>query len=113
MRTRRRPDHLFALRDQYVRAAGEVASVIVETDADIRKVDHVWVQIRAGEFGRLQISLSTYSRQSRAAGFDPRVRVGIITSRWSELPSPEVRVTTPLDYARLEAAQRVDYVSYE
>jgi hypothetical protein len=104
---------VLALRDQYVTVAGEVASVAIETDPDPRKIDHVWIQVRAGEFGRVQISFSTASRQSRAAGFDPRVRVGVIRSTWLTLPAAGLRRTAPLDYGLLEAAQPVDYVPLE
>jgi len=107
------PDDIFALRDQYVSVAGEVASVAIETDTDPRKIDHVWIQVRAGEFGRVQISLSTSSRQSRVAGFDPRVRVGLIRSTWLNLPVAGVRRTAPLDYGLLEAAHPIEYVPLE
>lgn len=103
------PDNVFALRDRYVVVAGEIASVAIETDNDPRKVDHVWIQVRAAEYGRVQISLSTASRQSRAAGFDPRLRVGVVRSGWIDLPPAGVRVVAPLDYHLIEAAQPVVY----
>ncbi len=107
------PSKLLQLREQYVTVAGEIASVIVEEEEDARKIDHVWIQVRAGKFGRMQISLSTCSRQSRAAGFDPRVRVGIIRSSWSELPAAGLRSATPLNYTVLEAAQSIEYPAYD
>ena len=108
------PDHAFALRDRYVVVAGEIAAAVVEQEEDERKIDHVWITVRAGDFGRVDISLSTASRQSRALGFDPRVRVGTIHSRWDELPDAGVRpITGPLDYAALEAEQPVDYAPLE
>ena len=108
------PDHALALRDRYVVVAGEIASAVVEQEEDERKVDHVWITVRAGEFGRVDISLSTASRQSRALGFDPRVRVAVIRSTWSELPPAGVKpITGPLDYAALEAEQSIDYTPLE
>ena len=113
-RRRRVPDHAFALRDRYVCVAGEIAAAVVEEEEDERKIDHVWITVRAGDFGRVDISLSTASRQSRALGFDPRVRVGSIRSTWSELPAAGVTVVTgPLDYSTLEADQPVDYAALE
>ena len=109
----RLPPHLLELQGRYVGVAGEIASVLIETEEDARKIDHVWIQVRAGEFGRVQISLSTASRQSRAAGFDPRVRVGVLQSTWRELPVAGVRVTAPLDYGLLETAQPIEYVPLE
>ena len=85
----------------------------IEQDQDARKIDHVWITVRAGEFGRLQISLSTSSRQSRALGLDPRVSVGIITAGWSELPAAGVQPVTGLDYASLEANTAISYVPHE
>ena len=113
-RRRRVPDHAYALRDRYVCVAGEIAAAVVEEEEDDRKIDHVWITVRAGDFGRVDISLSTASRQSRALGFDSRVRVGSIRSSWSELPPAGViPVTGPLDYATLEADQPVDYTPTE
>ena len=107
------PPHLFALQDRYVSVAGEVAAVAGEKEADERKIDHVWITVRAGEFGRVQISLSTCSRQSRAAGLDPRLRVARITSSWSELPPAGVREVEPLDYRVLESAAPLDFIAQE
>ena len=107
------PPHLIALQDHYVTVAGEIAAVAIESNPDHRRIDHVWITVRAGEFGRVQISMSTCSRQNAAAGFDPRLRVGIITSTWSDLPEPGVREVAPLDYAVLESAQHVDYQLHE
>jgi hypothetical protein len=107
------PEYLFQFREQYVTVAGDIAAVAVEQDADPRKIDHVWLTVRAGEFGRLQISLSTLSRHSRAAGFDPRVRLGIVMSDWTELPRAGVRAAAAFDYASVEAVQPVDYVAQE
>ena len=108
------PDRAFALRDRYVCVTGEIASVVIEQEEDDRKIDHVWIHVRAGEFGRVDISLSTASRQSRALGFDARVRVGVVRSRWSELPPAGVRlIDEPLDYATLEAEHAIDYTPME
>ena len=107
------PPHLLALQDRYVTVAGEVATVVVEEEQDERKIDHVWITVRAGEFGRVQISLSTCSRQSRALDLDPRLSVGTITSAWNELPLAGVREITPLDYRILESVQNVDYTPHQ
>lgn len=56
--------------------AGEPADFQVEADLDSLKIDHVWITIRAGRFGSLRISISTYSLKHATDGFDPRMRVG-------------------------------------
>jgi hypothetical protein len=103
-----------ALRDRYVCVAGEIATAVVEQEEDERKIDHVWITVRAGEFGRVDISMSTLSRQSRALGFDPRVRVGVVRSAWIDLPAAGVRpMTKPFDYAAIEREHTTDYIAHE
>lgn len=93
--------------------SGTIARVVVETSDRVEKIDHVWIEIDAGEDGRLSLSLSTCSRPSRLAGFDARVRLGIVSSTWSELPAAGVTRTQPLDYAVLEAEHAVDYLAHD
>ena len=107
------PDEVLGLQDKYVVVAGHPESAVVERDPDPRKNDHVWVTIHAGRFGRLQIALSTMSRQSRAAGFDPRIQIAILKSTWSELPAAGAQPTTGLDYAVLLAEEVAEFVAME
>jgi hypothetical protein len=76
-------------------------------------IDHFWITIRLGVTGSLRIALSTHSRQSAAAGFDPRVRLGMVTSGWTELPAAGLLTSPGLDYRAIEAATPVTYVAYE
>jgi hypothetical protein len=99
--------------DEFVVGAGEPIGFQVESDIDSRKIDHVWVTIRAGRFGPLRISINTYSLKHAADGFDPRMRVGVITSRWSQLPESGIFPVAGLDYAELERAQVVDFREME
>ncbi|MFL6516103.1 MAG: hypothetical protein ACJ8M1_13880 [Chthoniobacterales bacterium] len=107
------PERLFRFRDQYVTAAGKPLSAVAEREADRRKNDHVWITVDVGADGQVQIALSTMSRQSRAAGFDPRIRVGITRANWTELPLVGIEATAGLDYAILEAEQSTHFVEYE
>ena len=68
-------DEAFELRDQFVVVAGPIESVSVETNDDPRKIDHVWIVVRADEDGLLQIALNTRSCHSANAGYDPRIWV--------------------------------------
>ena len=100
----------FAFRaDEFVVVAGQPAGFQVETDLDPLKIDHVWVTIRAGRFGNLRISISTCSLKHAADGFDPRMRVGVLSARWRELPEGGVLPAAGLNYAELELAQPVAY----
>ncbi len=79
----------------------------------MEKIDHVWIEIEAGADGRLSLSLSTCSRPSRLAGFDSRVRLGIVGSTWSELPAAGVSRAQHLDYAVLEAEHAIEYLAHD
>ena len=100
----------FAFRaDEFVVVAGEPAGFQVEVDIDPLKIDHVWITIRAGRFGRLRISISTWSLRHAADGFDPRMRVGVLSAGWTQLPESGVFPSTRLDYAELERAHPIVY----
>jgi hypothetical protein len=90
-----------------------VARILIETNARPEKIDHLWLDLRAGSDGVLRVSLSTCSRQSRAAGFDPRVWLGIVESTWSELPVAGVAPARPLNYSAFESMRPIDYLPYE
>jgi hypothetical protein len=99
--------------EDFVRVAGEIVGVEVETSDHPDKIDHVWIDVRAGDDGPLRLSLSTCSRQSRTAGFDPRVWVGTVISTWSELPATGIYKTPPLSYSAIESRHVVDYAPYD
>jgi hypothetical protein len=104
----------FAFReDEFVVGAGEPIDFQVESGLDPRKIDHVWVTIRAGRFGPVRISINTYSLKHAADGFDPRMRVGALISNWSHLPESGIFPTAGLDYAELERAQVIEYQDME
>lgn len=85
----------------------------MEHDPDPQKNDHVWITIDAGDFGSIQIALSTMSRRSRAGGFDSRLQVGILRSRWVELPPAGVHETEGLDYETLTREHLVAFEPFE
>ena len=87
--------------------------VLVETSERPEKIDHLWIDLSAGSEGILRVSLSTYSRQSHAAGVDPRVWLGIVDSTWRELPAAGVNPAHPLNYSALESVHPIDYVPYD
>jgi hypothetical protein len=89
--------------------AGEPLHFEVETHDNPLNIDHVWITIRAGLFGQLRISISTWSRKLAADGFDPRMRVALLPSAWSELPPTGIFPAARLDYADLERAQPITY----
>ena len=108
---RAEPHPLLSWHD-FVRVAGEIARVRVEFSEHPEKIDHVWIDLRAGEYGTLQLALSTYSRQSHAAGVDPRVWVGSVLSHWSMLPEAGIFRAPPFDYKTLALEQPIGFAPY-
>jgi hypothetical protein len=88
-------------------------TVAVEESDDPLKIDHVYLNVEVPPFGRLRVAINTLSRLSRDAGFDPRLRVGIIRSTYTEKPSPSLEECAGLDYAKQEEKHGVTYKTYE
>lgn len=99
---------------EFVHVTGVPIAYAAETARVATNIDHFWITIGTGPGESLRIALSTHSRQNAAAGFDPRVRVGVVASTWKELPTPGVRTCRGLDYHEIEAAAgSVTYVEHE
>jgi hypothetical protein len=96
-----------------VHAAGVPIAFAAEIDRVPANIDHFWITIRTSDTDSLRIALSTYSRQNAAAGFDPRMRIGLVASPWTELPAAGLLPSPGLDYRVIEAATPVTYVEYE
>ena len=96
-----------------VRAIGIPYHVEIERESDPSRVDHIWLTMEVPPVGRLIVSINTLSRYNRDAGFDPRVRLGVITSRYKERPEPLLERHEPLDYTVIEATHPVEYVPME
>jgi hypothetical protein len=96
-----------------VHVAGTPIAFAAEIDRVPANIDHFWITIGIGTGEPIRIALSTHSRQNGAAGFDPRMRIGIVPSNWLTLPSAGLVKSTALDYRTFEAASPVAYVEYE
>lgn len=96
-----------------VHLVGSPIAFAAEIDRIPANIDHFWITIDLGNGEPIRISLSTHSRQNAAAGFDPRIRVGIIASSWNELPAIGLVKSPGLDYRTIEAASPVTYLEYE
>ena len=66
-----------------MRVTGVPIAFAAETDRVPANIDHFWITLGVGSGEPLRIALSTHSRQNAAAGFDPRVRVGVVISSGS------------------------------
>jgi hypothetical protein len=96
-----------------VHVAGVPIAFAAETDRVPANIDHFWITIGTGSGEPIRIALSTHSRQNAAAGFDPRMRVGIVPSVWQELPPAGLNKSKGLDYREIEAAFSVTYLEQE
>ena len=96
-----------------VHLAGTPIAFAAEIDRVPANIDHFWITIGIGTGEPIRIALSTHSRQNAAAGFDARMRLGLIASTWTELAAAGLFKSSGLNYQSLEAAASVVYVEYE
>lgn len=99
-------------RVPFVHAVGGELQVRVEDHPNPDYVDHVWITMNAGSFRPL-VSVNTMSKRNRDAGFDPRIRVGIVRGTWETLPQRGVEAATHFDYEDLERGCSVLFEYYE
>ena len=93
--------------------AGRPIQFEIECDVDETRIDHVWLDIEAGDERFFRIALNTWSRSSFASGFDPRIRVAIVASTWNELPLSGVFRSDGLDYSIIETKNGVGFQPYQ
>ena len=106
-------DRLVGQRGQFVCIAGEPAGVEIERDDDATRIDHLWIFVRAGNFGLLRITINTSSLRNRDLGFDGRIRIAVLSSTWKQLPRPGVLAAEPIDYATLAPAGELHFREYQ
>jgi hypothetical protein len=98
---------------KFVHIRGVPYTVAVEQSDDPLKIDHVYLNVEVPPFGRLRACINTLSRLNRDAGFDPRIRVGIIRSTYTEKPQPGLEECAGLDYEKQEKTHNVTYELYD
>ncbi len=99
--------------ESLARACGVPITVQVEQGNDPTRIDHVWIEIDCGSAGVLIGAVNTWSRRNEMAGFDPRVRVGLLRESWEELPAVGLFPSSGLDYAEIESRRNVFYETFE
>lgn len=80
----------------YVRAVGNPQRVESERDDDPSRVDHVWLALDVPPIGRLNVAINTLSHYNRDAGFDERIRLGILSAKYTRRPVPLLEARDPL-----------------
>ncbi len=96
-------------RPGFFRIVGIPYSAALESDEDLTKIDHLLIEVVVGRYGRITAAVNTLSRYSRNAGFEARVRVGIISSSWVEMPGVVIEEAPGLDYAAIEHGVSFDF----
>lgn len=87
--------------------------VELEPASDPERCDHVWITALSPLGGGItRIVINTFSLRNLTAGFDPRVRVGVIGATVPELPEPSIARSAGLNYGELEQQHNIFYEHY-
>ncbi len=81
----------------------------MEEHRNPEEIDHVLITMDVGRGPRLLVSVNTLSKRNREAGFDARLRVGVVREAWTILPPRGIEPMDTFDYAAVEATQNVFY----
>lgn len=111
MRASRQGNFRLVLADApLVKAVGRILGAQLEEHERPEEIDHIWIRIDAG--GDLVVSVNTTSKKNRLAGFDPRIRVGIVRGTWDQLPVCGAEICSGNDYGEIEARENIFYEHY-
>ncbi len=91
------------------RACGGDLAAAIEQASREERVDHVWIAMDCGIPERILVSVNTRSLRNAAAGFDPRVRVGITRGRTECLPPRGISPLARFDYTESESGANFFY----
>ncbi len=98
---------------KFVHVRGVPYTVAAEVAGNPEDADHIHLTMEVPPFGRLRAAVNTFSRLNRAAGFDPRIRMGIVPAPYEKKPEPGLEELPGQDYAQLEAILPIAYESYD
>lgn len=106
MKRRRGPRIFQEISTPLVHVVGNDPKARVE---DSVHPDHLWISIHSGFGTRVVVSVNTSSRRNAEAGFDPRVRLGILRGKYDQLPERGFLECRRFSYAELPGEGQVDY----
>ena len=98
---------------KFVHVRGVPYTVTHEVAENPDDADHIHLTMEVPPFGRLRAAVNTFSRLNRAAGFDSRIRMGIVPAPYEKKPEPGLEELPGQDYAQLEAILPIAYESYD
>jgi len=96
-----------------VHAVGGDLQARVEQHPNPEYIDHVWITMEAGSPQRVTVAVNTLSRRNLLAGFDPRVRLGILRGTWKHLPGRGISRCRGFDYEDIETQANIFFEHYE
>lgn len=92
---------------------GNIVEIQVERHDNPDEVDHVWITIDIGVGQPYVVAVNTLSKANRLAGFDARVRLGIVRGTWEYLPPRGIESCPSFDYKDIETTTNVFFEHYE
>ncbi len=93
---------------------GDMVTARVEDTVRSEDIDHVWFAVDIGSRLPVEVSINTRSLKNALAGFDPRIRAGVVRGSWSLLPGRGVRTMTEgFDYSAVERSENIFYEHME
>jgi hypothetical protein len=93
----------------FVRCVGENLETEIEKSHDPARVDHVWIRMETELHVPVFLSVNTLSWRNGQAGFDPRVRVGIVQDTYKHPPRLVFEDSKGFDYAEYEESVAYEY----
>ncbi len=98
---------------KFVHIRGVPYTVALEVANNPEDADHVHLTLEVPPFGRLRAAVNTFSKLNRDTGFDPRVRMGVVSGTYEKKPDPGLEELPGQDYAQLEAILPITYEFYD
>ncbi len=98
---------------KFVHVRGVPYAVAQEAAENPDDSDHIHLTLEVPPFGRLRAAVNTFSKLNRAAGFDARIRMGIVPAPYEKKPDAGLEELPGQDYAQLEAILPIAYESHD
>jgi hypothetical protein len=109
MKRRLGPRIFHEIATPLVRVVGNDLKGRVEATGRDHHPDHLWISLDPGFGIRVVVSVNTWSHRNWEAGFDPRVRLGILRGCWEEFPERGFSEWHRFNYDDLPGQETVDY----
>lgn len=97
------------LRTPLAHVVGDRPKARVEQPDHKLSPDHVWITLDTGLSVRVMVSVNTFSIRNGQAGFDPRVRVGVLRDTWEDLPERGINECHRFSYGEIAGIEAVDF----